>query len=256
MLSRLLLNSGEDIPFEEASLIIHPPKIKEISMIGENAFWRGAEFLNFSKDYLGDKDKNDLTSISDFEILMMVIQNQSVQTQIDLTQMEFVLALMFPNYKMMMTPQSIIFVEELEDGSKENHLIDKDNFDVFKKYLNEIFCLSKLKGQKGEVDYNPAGSLAKALADKFKARRKKLAEIKNKKGDGVNILDLYMSILSVGLQKDKNVLKNYTVYQLFDEFERFSLNQAFDMNIRAKLAGATKIKDAENWMKDFQSESD
>jgi hypothetical protein len=57
------------------------------------------------------------------------------------------------------------------------------------------------------------------LAEKFKERQKKLAELKkdNKnEGQNVSILSRYISILSVGEQKDINSFMNYTVYQLFD----------------------------------------
>ena len=258
MLNRLLLNSGNDIPFEEANLIIHPPTIKEIGLIGEQSLWHGVEFLNFSKDFLEKKDTvKDLTSISDFEILMSIIHSGDVNMDIHLTQMELVLALLFPVYKINMTPQSIIFIEEI-DGNKECHLIDKENFGLFKKYIRAIFCLDQLKGSKGEVDYNPSGAVSAALAEKFKARRKTLAEInkKNGKGSGLDILDTYVSILSVGLKKDKNILMQYTPYQLFDEFERYNLKIAFDLNMQARMAGATKLKDAENWMKEIHTESD
>lgn len=257
MLNRLLLNSGNDIPFEEANLIFHPPTIKEIGYIGETNLWHGVEFLNFSKNILEEKDKSDLTSISDFEILMSIVNNDNINAQIHFAQMEMVLGLLFPNYHFTTTPQSFIFIETV-DKEKITHLIDKDNFDEFKKYIQAIFCLDQLKDSKGERKYNPSGSMAAALVEKFKARRKKLAEIKKKNGqdDGLNILDIYVSTLSVGLKKDKNKLMNYTVYQLFDEYHRFMLEYSYDLNMKVRLAGATKIKEAENWMGDIYNVSD
>jgi hypothetical protein len=49
MLNKLLLISGNDIPFVEAGISIHQPTLKEIAYIGEEAFFSGCEFLNFSK---------------------------------------------------------------------------------------------------------------------------------------------------------------------------------------------------------------
>ena len=49
MLNDLLLLSGTDIPFQKAQISIHQPTIKEISFIGEEAFFIGCELLNFSK---------------------------------------------------------------------------------------------------------------------------------------------------------------------------------------------------------------
>ena len=65
------------------------------------------------------------------------------------------------------------------------------------------------------------------------------------------ILSRYVSILAVGEQKNINDLMNYTVYQLFDEFDRFELKEQFDLYIRAQLAGARDLKEVDNWKKDI-----
>jgi len=57
----------------------------------------------------------------------------------------------------------------------------------------------------------------------------------------------------VGLNKDKNELSNYTVYQLMDEFERFQRYQSFDIYIKAKMAGAQDLEEVDNWMGDLHS---
>ena len=49
-MDELLLLSGNDIPFPEARITIHQPKLREIAFIGEEAFFTGCELLNFSKD--------------------------------------------------------------------------------------------------------------------------------------------------------------------------------------------------------------
>jgi len=51
-LNKLLLLSGNDIPFIGAKTSIHQPKIKEIAFLGEEVFYLGSNFLCFSKDNL------------------------------------------------------------------------------------------------------------------------------------------------------------------------------------------------------------
>ena len=51
MISELTLQAGIDIPFPDAQLIIHPPTIREIGYIGEEAFFTGSQILSFSKDH-------------------------------------------------------------------------------------------------------------------------------------------------------------------------------------------------------------
>ena len=73
MINELLLLSGNDIPFEDAQIIIHPPTLKEIAYIGEEAFFVGCELLKFSKDILTDEDKSHLVDQSNFDILMLIM---------------------------------------------------------------------------------------------------------------------------------------------------------------------------------------
>jgi hypothetical protein len=50
----LLLLSGNDLPFLEARLTIHQPRIKEIAYITEGHFWSACELLKFDKEILPD----------------------------------------------------------------------------------------------------------------------------------------------------------------------------------------------------------
>ena len=124
------------------------------------------------------------------------------------------LTLMFPDFKTLFMPSAIALTK---DG--ENHFINTENFSAFKQLLCEMYCLDLLFKDKDAFDYNPGGERARQLAEKFKERQKKLAKLKkdNKnEGQNVSILSRYISILSVGEQKDINSFMNYTVYQLFD----------------------------------------
>ena len=111
-----------------------------------------------------------------------------------------------------------------------------------------MFCLNK--GETSEL--NPKGDLAKKIAAKLQERQRKL--IKNSKSkEKISILGRYVSILAVGEQKDMNSLLNYTVYQLFDEYERYELKVQSDAHMSALLAGAKDLKEVENWTKDIHS---
>ena len=89
------------------------------------------------------------------------------------------------------------------------------------------------------------------VAEKLKKRQQKLAEMKGEQK--VNLFGRYVSILTVGLQKDMNELMQYTVYQIMDEFERFRMKQDFDIYIQAKMAGAKDLEEVKNWMEDIHS---
>lgn len=246
MLNDLLLLSGNDIPFEEARIIIHQPTVKEIAYIGEETFYTGCEFLKFSKDILEDQDKVNLEKYSDFEILMSIMKEKNVTIQKNKICMLMVLSLIFPDYIVTLTNDKISLKK-----NEEEFFIDNNNFETFKKIVIEMFCL---KGDgENTFDYNPQGEISKRIADKLKKRHQKLAEKSDNENKKVAILSKYVSILTIGQQKDMNSLLQYTIYQLFDEFKRFELKVNYDVYLQAKMAGAKDLKEVDDWMKDIHS---
>ena len=110
-----------------------------------------------------------------------------------------------------------------------------------------MFCLKK-----PESEYNPGGDLAKRISDKLKKGKERKARDLGEK-QKIDVLSRYSSVLSVGMQIDLNTILDYSVYQLFDAYQRYELKVYSDSTFEAKLAGAKDIKDADNWMKDIHS---
>lgn len=241
--NELLLLSGNDIPFIEAQVTIHQPTIKEIAYIGEEAFFTGCELINFSKNILPEQDKVNLEDKTNFDILIAILRERNAVMQRNRNCVEMVLALIFPWYTINITSDAIVLEKE-----EERHLINNDNFETFKTIFNMMFSFSKDESR----DYNPSGEVAKRIAEKLKQRHQKLAELKEGKKK-IDILSRYVSILAVGEHKDMNSLLNLSVYQLFDEFERFKLKMSYDICFQAKMAGAKDLKEVEDWMKDIHS---
>lgn len=241
--NELLLLSGNDIPFIEAQVTIHQPTIKEIAYIGEEAFFTGCELINFSKNILPEQDKMNLEDKTNFDILIAILRERNAVMQRNRNCVEMVLALIFPWYTIDIISDAIVLEKE-----EERHLINNDNFETFKTIFNMMFSFSKDESR----DYNPSGEVAKRIAEKLKQRHQKLAELKEGK-QKIDILSRYVSILAVGEHKDMNSLLNLSVYQLFDEFERFKLKMSYDIYFQAKMAGAKDLKEVEDWMKDIHS---
>lgn len=241
MENELLLLSGNDIPYAAAGVVIHQPSLKEIAYLGEEVFFTGCEFLNFSKDMLTEEDKSHLESYSNFDILMSIMKEKNATVQKNKLCIEMVLSLIFPTYQIEIKSEYISLVGQ--DGVE--HQINNDNFEDFKDILVSMFRLTK----RDKSEYQPMGEMAKKIADKLKKRHQKLAESKEKQK--IAILSRYISILATGQKKDINVLFQYTVYQLFDEFSRFQLKTSYDIYVQARMAGAKDMKDPEDWMKDL-----
>ena len=234
----LSLQTGIDIPFPEARLTIHQPSIKEISMIGEFNFHLGSQFLLFDKDkILDDKDKVNLENKNNFDIFMSVMSDRkNIEHKVHAL---MILSLLFPNAQIKIEKTHIL-IKIGENASS----IDAKNFSAFQDIIAQIFCLmEELKGR-----FNPADALAEAIAKKIKKAEAKRQENKQLDLENVSVYGKYISILSVGLKKDKNELSDYTIYQLKDEFKRFLLNQDIDMYVKMKIAGAENLDEVEDWM--------
>lgn len=241
-IDELLLLSGNDLPFPQAQLTIHQPRLKEIAYITQQQFWHACELLKFNKENLSNQDKLDLLNKSNFNIIMMMIQEKNLQSQQARLGVISLLALLFPTNKILLNGKTILLQDCQTNEIRE---INENNFESFKQILINMFCLTSGENKQ----YNPDGELAKKIANKImKGRQKKAKLAPDKK---IAILSRYVSILAVGQQKDINVLMNYTVYQLMDEFNRYQLKMRYDSWERCKIAGATGMDDPEDWLKDI-----
>lgn len=249
MLNDLLLLSGNDIPLPEARLIIHQPTVKEIGFIGEDNFYLGCEFLTFSKNRLSAEDKERAKDQDDFLLFMGLIKENNPALKQSIRAAFMVLTLIFPKYSLSLDADKIILTSEEMNA---DFYLDSKSFSSFKQILSEMFCLSQSGLQE---TYNPEGSMAQKIAEKLQKRKAVIA--KQKSGNSANskvaILSRYVSILTTGTQRDMNSYLNYTVYQLFDEFQRFELKMHYDINFKARLAGAKDLPEVEDWMKDIHS---
>ena len=206
-INKLLLLSGNDIPFRMGRCSMHQPRLKEIAFIGEEAFQIGSHFLLFNKDNLQMQDKTGLENQSNFHIFMSVMN--SAEGAKHKTDAMMVLTLMFPNAEVKIDKDKILLQLENFESS-----INEYNFDEFQDIIRQMFCLNSMGG---DGEFNPADALARKIAEKLKKRQQKLAEMKGEQK--VNLFGRYVSILAVGLQKDMNELMQYTVYQIINEFE-------------------------------------
>ena len=235
----LALFTGVDIPVPECGIIVHQPTIKEISMIGEKQFLTGAQMLCIDKDSL-KQDGKDLSNTSNFQVFMTIISTEEMkETKAAIIE---AMSLIVPNSKITFTPRSLLL-----NYNGTNIIIDEGNFEYFQDILRQVFCLKKK-----EEEFNPANAAAARIAEKIKKGRQKVARLK---GDDVgSIYARYISALAIGLHLPLDSLINYTIYQIQDLLERFSLWTSWDIDIRSRLAGADAKGKPEDWMRNIHKD--
>lgn len=237
---RLALMSGIDIPVPECQVILHQPTIKEIAFIGNEDFFIGVQTLCLYKSMFVE-DKKVLEEINNFQIFMTVMNDKDcADKKRDVIQ---ILTLLFPGAQILFTPRSLV-INGLPSGSVT---IDDNNFEFLQEALRLIFC-SKT-GPMDQQAFNPADDKAREIAQKLMRGRQRVAAQKGESNSCV--FTQYISILTVALRIPPRELLNCTMYQLYDLMERYSLYNAWDLDVRVRLAGGKPDSQPDNWMKNI-----
>lgn len=246
-LDPLLLFSGNDIPFISCGVTIHHPTIKEIAYLGEDTFFTGYQMLLISKNILSQEDKVNLETLTNFDILIAILEERNAVMQKNRNCIQMVLMLLFPEYEIILKKDVIILKKENE----EEHFLNSNNFEEFQNILRQMFSFGDTSGV--PQDFNPDGPMAARIAEKLKKRHQTLAE-KNS-NDNFDIIGRYISVLSIGLSIDIKTFMDYTIYQLFDQIKRYELKIGYDLYIQGQLAGVQDAKEPEDWMKSIHSDN-
>ena len=236
---RLALMCGTDIP-TEYQLTIHQPTLQEISFIGEQDFFLGAQCLTLNKSMFIE-DKNALLTTNNFQIFMMIMQEKEAKDQKRATQQ--ILTLLFPNYKVLFTPNSLLF----QSNNHETVIVDENNFEPLQEIFRLIFCAKN--GPMDQQAFKPGSKKAQEIAKKLMRGRERIAAEKNL--NTASVFSQYISMLSVGLHLPVQNLVELTMFQLYDLVERFMLWLNWDIDIKSRLAGGKPDKEPDNWMKNL-----
>lgn len=238
---RLNLICGTDMLIPECNLVAHQPRIKEISFIGESDFFIGAQTLCLHKTMFIE-DKTILDSINNFQIFMTImLQDETKDKKANILN---VLNLLFPLYKVNVTPNSLLFMKE----GVLPITVDGNNFEALQEVLRLIFCMHN--GPMDQQAFNPANDKAREIAQKLMRGRQRVAAQNG--NSNVSVFSQYMSILTIGLgSMSLQDLTNLTMFQLYDLMERYTLYTAWDLDVRQRLAGGKPEGTPDNWMKNI-----
>jgi hypothetical protein len=237
---RLALMAGIDLPIVECRLVAHQPKIKEIAFLGDTSFFTGVQTLCLYKSMF-TQGNVDLEDINNFQIFMtMMLEKETLDKKQSVLD---VLKLLFPSYKVLLTPRSLIFQKE----QSEPEIIDENNFEALQEILRLIFCANQ--GPMDQQAFNPADDAAREIAEKLMRGRQRVAAQKGNTNSSVFVR--YLSVLSLALNLPIQSLLEYTMFQFYDLIERYGLWLNWDLDIRARLAGGKPDKHPDDWMKDI-----
>lgn len=238
---RLALMCGTDIPIPECQIVLHQPTLKEISYIGETDFFTGIQCLCLNKTMFV-KDESLLEQTNNFQIFMTIMSEPAAAEKKKSVQQ--VLTLLFPKYKVITTPRTLIFMTE----NSQNIIVDESNFEFFQDNIRIITCQNS--GHMDQQAFNPGNKKAQEIAEKLMRGRQRVAAQKNE--GNISVFSQYISVLTVGINSMSIYdVSGLTMYQLYDLIERYVLQLNWDMDVRCRLAGGKPESQPDNWMKNI-----
>ena len=237
--------AGWPVKVNNCNIAVSQPSVKDICAFGEDNFLMGVQiFTGIERTVSPIKEGNSrLAMLEDFQVLMVIL-NEDDNLKRDM--LEF-FKLIFPEYNVRFDPGCISFL--IGDNKRIVGQINPMNFEEFKNTLQTLFLP---KGSESAQDYNPANDAAARIAEKLKRgnqTRQQLA-LEEDKGTG-SLFTNYVSILSVGMNISLESLFNYTPFQLYDTFIRYSKKIAFDLYQKiatTPMMDVSKMKEPDNWM--------
>ena len=174
--------------------------------------------------------------LNNFNILLSILKDQSDKKLL----IKNLFTILFPKYNIIITPRAFSFNYE-----GETFTLDERTFDQFQDILRQVFCLNQM----GKDSFNPQSKKAKEIADKLLRARQRVAAQKTAE-EGESSLAQYVSVITIAISSmSLNDTLNLTIYQLYDLLERYGLYINWDLDIKARLAGAKSDKKPDNWMR-------
>lgn len=232
---KLALMTGIDIPIPECQLILHQPTLKEISLIGETDFFTAIQLICINKEMI-EEHIQQIKDLTNFQIFLQVLENEKEKKIL----LKNVLFLLFPKYQIIITPRALSFIQ-----GENTITLDDKVFPSFQNVLRQVFCLQ----QTGKDSFNPQSEKAKEIAKKLTRARQRVAAQRASE-EGETSLSQYITVITIAIPSMslQNTL-DLTLYQLYGLLERYGLYINWDIDIRARLAGAKAEKKLENWMR-------
>lgn len=244
--------SGAQVRIKTCGIIINQPKVKDIVLFGETDFLSAVKILSDVPAYAKTikEGKTVLENTPDFQVLLETMRVQDSELTRVLSGF---FELCCPMFDIEVAKKSLNFRIKDDETKAVRGQINQINYKEFSKTLEELFLPAVPK----EREYNTKSAYGKRLAEKMKRNREKLAKATGEADSNLSMFGLYTSILSVGLGMDINILYNYTPFQLYDAFKRFTVKIQYDTYrelITIPFADTSSITPADNWIDNIYKE--
>lgn len=249
---KLTLETGQAITIPDPLLIMQPPTLQTLGLLGQINFYTAAVLLAYPSRIVKIDAENSFIELTDFDILMQVMRAEDDASRVNASLARTLLTMLFPQYEIQIAGNMMLFNKK--DGGQS--IMTAENYEYTRQAIIQVFKLDEIAGN-DTAEKKEDTPMVKRIKEKLRKRHEILSRKKNGSGE-MDILSRYMSIVSVGLQIPLTVIRQYTVYELFDIYKRSQLKDGFDLYIKraTSFGGVKKDEKVENWQKDLDEPPD
>lgn len=243
-IDELQLITGIDLPIEAFGITLHQPRVREIAMLGEQNYFIALSIFKMNKQQL---------KIESPDVTNWMIFQESLGQKID--GIKDVRALLgnflqlFLTQKINIGPRSLII--QTKDGLLN---IEPEQFDEFQELISEVGGASLLRPS--EETYNPLNKRAAEIAEKMKKAHKRLAAMQPK-SKSKGFLARYVRAVAVATANSLSDVCDMTMLQLNTIMQTYLAYEAYDLDVKSRLAGAKTQDKLVHWiMRDDEENND
>lgn len=245
----LQIITGIDLPIEGLGLTVRQPKVREIAMLGQQNYFLALRLFGLSKEQL---------SITTDQVTNWTIFQRSLEQKIEGIKSTRAFMTNFLQLfvvgKITIGPRSLIV-----DTSGGLINIEPEDFESFQSLITKIGGTSLL--QSVEEVFNPKNKRAAEIAEKMKKARARLAKVKaaengGQQTDSEGFIARYIRAVSVATANSLEDVCNMTLLQLNTVMETYLAKEAYDLEIRSRLAGAKSDKQLLHWTMPLNTQDD
>jgi hypothetical protein len=242
------LYAGMPLVIQGANVAMEQPKLRDIIAFGEDDFLTCVQLFTHA-DVFAKRIRQgnpQLAMLDDFQLLLVIIREDKEQKKI----IQEFFDLLFPSLNIEIVRGCINF--KMKEEPRIIGRLDSFCFESFQKVLTQAFIPSK-SGEE-EVEYNPANAQAAEIAAKLKRGNEIRNKLRAQENNVKSLYTNYISALGIGLAMDINIFLDYTSFQLFDAFKRYTIKMSYDLYQRVStmpMMDTSKMKEPDNWLDDL-----
>lgn len=241
--------TGIDIAIEEFGITLLQPTLKQIAMLGEQNYFIALQLLTITKESLQLTTPN----ITNWDIFQEAIKQKISGIANNRVLISNFLKLFFKE-NVNLGPRSIMIIKKEEILN-----IEQEDFDFLQYLIATVGGKSLLRSD--ERQFNAKSKRAQEIAEKMKKAHARLEKVKalerGIKPQEMNkgFLSRYIKIVATKTANSINEVTSMTLYQIDNLVKSYNAWEAYDLDVRSRLAGAKNDKELVHWSIEDQTDS-